>query len=145
MSEKADSQNNAIIADTSVIIEYLEGSEMGKRFFQHVFSDPQIMVFYFVPIVDTEVKYILCRRKGYKEGLEIANNFFKDFTVYDGKNLRDKTAYLKCHFSISLADCYSLAAGILLGAPVYMKRETEIEDVRERLEKLVILKFINDI
>jgi len=66
--EKKDSQNDSIVVHTSVLLEYLEDTPLGKKVFQKVLSNEEIKKFYIASIVDTELKYILCRRKGYGKG-----------------------------------------------------------------------------
>jgi len=95
--------------------------------------------------VDTELKYILCRQKGYENAIKIVSEFLKGFTIYSEEKLRDEAARLKCNFAISLADCYSLATAKLLDIPVYMKKEDEIEKVFSELSTLVKIIFIDNI
>lgn len=145
MNEKKNSQNNSIVVDTSVLLEFLEGTPLGKILFQKVLSDSQIQEFYIAPIVDTELKYILSRRKGYENAIKITSEFLKDFTIYSEEKLRDEAAHLKCNFAISLADCYSLATAKLLDIPIYMKKEDEIEKVFSELSTLVKINFIDNL
>jgi predicted nucleic acid-binding protein len=145
LSEKKKSQNNSIVVDTSVLIEYLENTNLGKKFFTKILSNPQIHKYYIAPIVDIELKYILCRRKGYDNALKIITQFLKDFTFYTEENLRDEVAYLKCNFSVSLADCYGLAVAKLLAIPFYMKKEEEIEKLFDKLSTIISIKFIDDL
>lgn len=145
MNEKKNSQNNSIVVDTSVLLEFLEGTPLGKILFQKILSDSQIQEFYIAPIVDTELKYILSRRKGYENAIKITSEFLKDFTIYSEEKLRDEAAHLKCNFAISLADCYSLATAKLLDIPIYMKKEDEIEKVFSELSILVKINFIDNL
>ncbi|TFG23647.1 MAG: type II toxin-antitoxin system VapC family toxin [Promethearchaeota archaeon] len=145
MIEKKDSQNDSIVVDTSVLLEYLEDTPLGKKVFQKVLSNEEIKKFYIAPIVDTELKYILCRRKGYGKAIKIVSELLKDFAIYSEEDLRDEAAHLKCDFAISLADCYGLATAKLLDIPIYMKKEVEIEKVFKKLSLIVKIKFINDL
>ncbi len=95
--------------------------------------------------MDTELKYILCRRKGYEEAIKIVSELLKDFTIYSEEDLRDEAAHLKCDFAISLADCYCLATAKLLDIPIYMKKEVEIEKVFNKLSPIIKIKFIDDL
>lgn len=145
MSEKKKSQNNSVVVDTSVLIELLEETPLGNKVFQRVFSDPQFQEFYIAPIVDTELKYIIYRRKGYENAIRITSEFLKDFMIYSEEKLRDTAAHLKCNFAISLAGCYSLATAKLLDIPIYMKKENEIEKVFKELSTLVKINFIDNL
>ena len=145
MNEKKKSQNNSVVVDTSVLMELLEETALGNKVFQRIFSNSDIQEFYIAPIVDTELKYILCRRKGYENAIKITSEFLKDFTIYSEEKLRDMAAHLKCNFAISLADCYSLATAKLLDIPIYMKKENEIEKVFKELSTLVKINFIDNL
>ena len=145
MSEKKHSQNDSIVIDTSVLIEYLEDTPLGKKFFKKILSNSKFQKFYIAPIVDTELKYILCRRKGYENAIKITSEFLKDFKIYPEEKLRDETAHLKCNFAVSIADCYSLALGKLLDIPIYTKKEEEISKASNRLMKIVKIIFVEDI
>lgn len=147
MNEKKDTliDDTSIVVDTSVLMEVLDDTLMGKEFFQKVLSITQIQKFYISPLVDTELKYVLCRRKGHKNAIKITSEFLKDFTIYSEKKLRDEAAHLKCNFAISLADCYGLATAKLLKIPIYMKKENEIEKILSELSNLVKIIFIDDL
>lgn len=147
MNEKKDTliDDTSIVVDTSVLMEVLDDTLMGKEFFQKVLSITQIQKFYISPLVDTELKYILCRLKGHENAIKITSEFLKDFTIYSEKKLRDEAAHLKCNFAISLADCYGLATAKLLKIPIYMKKENEIEKILSELSNLVKIIFIDDL
>jgi len=147
LNEKKDTliDNTSIVVDTSVLMEVLDETPMGKDFFQKVLSITQIQRIYISPLVDTELKYILCRQKGHENAIKITSEFLKDFTIYSEKKLRDEAAHLKCNFAISIADCYSLATAKLLEIPIYMKKEDEIEKVFSELSTLVKISFIDDL
>ena len=137
--------DTSIVVDTSVLMEILDETQLGENFFQKVLSITHIQEFYISPLVDTELKYILCRQKGYEDAIKITSEFLKDFTIYSEEKLRDEAAHLKCNFAISLADCYSLATAKLLDIPVYMKKEDEIEKVFSEISTLVNIKFIDNL
>ena len=143
MNEKKNSDSIAV--DTSVLVEYLENTDLGKRLFKEVFSNPEIQKFFIAPIVDTELKYIFCRRKGYEEAIKTVSEVLKDFIIYSEDLLRNEAAYLKCNYAISLADCYGLATARILDIPFYMKKEGEIEKVLDKLSSIIKIKFIDDL
>ena len=147
MNEKKNMliDDTSIVVDTSVLMEILDETQLGEIFFQKVLSITHIQEFYISPLVDTELKYILCRQKGYEDAIKITSEFLKDFTIYSEEKLRDEAAHLKCNFAISLANCYSLATAKLLDIPVYMKKEDEIEKVFSELSTLVNIKFIDNL
>jgi len=145
MNEKKDSQLTSIAVDTGVLVEFLEDSILGKKFSQKVLENPQVKIFYISPLVDTELKYIFCRRSGFQNAIKYASEFLKDFIIYSESELRDEAYHLKCKFPISIADCYSLAIGKIRNIPVYMKKEEEIDKVLEELLSVVKIIYIDNV
>ena len=145
MSEKKDLQETSIAVDTGILIEILEDSDLGKVFYQKVLESLQFQKIYISPLTDTELKYIFCRRSGYKDAKELVLEFLKDFIICSESELRDEAFRLKCKFSISIADCYSLAVGKVFNVPVYMKQEKEIEQVINEVLSMVKVIIVDDI
>ena len=145
MSEKKDLQETSIAVDTGILIEILEDSDLGKVFYQKVLERLQFQKIYISPLTDTELKYIFCRRNGYKDAKELVLEFLKDFIICSESKLRDEAFRLKCNFPISIADCYSLAVGKVFNIPVYMIKVKEIEKVIDKLLLMVKVIFIDDI
>ncbi|MHA1147564.1 MAG: PIN domain-containing protein [Promethearchaeota archaeon] len=145
MSEKQNSLSDAIAVDTSVLVEFIENTSLGKKFFEEILSNPKYQKFYIAPIVDTELKYILCRRIGYDEAIKTVSELLNDFTYYSEEDLRNEAAFLKCNYAVSLADCYGLAVSKILDIPICMKKEAEIEKVYHELSSLVKIEFVDDL
>lgn len=144
MSVNRDLHETSIVIDTGVLVEFLENSELGKMFSQHFLENAKFERYYISPITDTELKYIFCRRNGYQEAKKIVSDFLKDFIICSESNLRDDAFRLKCNFSISLADSYSLAVALVLNIPLCMKKEEEILVNIGNLSSEVKIMFIDD-
>jgi hypothetical protein len=93
--------------------------------------NPNIIHYHVSPLVETELKYLFCRKWGKKKG------FLSD--------LRDEVSRLKCNYSLSLADCYSLAIATFNTFPICFKKEGEILNYLKTLSKEAELFFIEDI
>ena len=145
MSEKKDLQKASITVETGILIELLEDSDLGKVFYEKVLARLQFQNIYISPLTDTELKYIFCRRNGYKEAKELVLEFLKDFIICSENELRDEAFRLKCNFPISIADCYSLAVGKVFNIPIYMTKEKEIEKVIDKLLSMVKVIFVDEI
>ncbi|GAB4316139.1 MAG: hypothetical protein Kow0069_18240 [Promethearchaeota archaeon] len=61
------------------------------------------------------------------------------------EELRDEAVRLKCLRAASLTDCYSIAAAKLVGAPLYVKKELEIDRKAQREPFSVEIRFIDDL
>jgi uncharacterized protein with PIN domain len=144
MNANKDIFKDAIVIDSGVLVEFLENSNLGKLFFKHFLENPQFQRYYVSPITDAELKYIFCRRRGYQESKKIVSDFLKDFIICSESTLRDNAIRLKCDFSISLGDSYSLAVAIAFNIPICMKKEKEILNNIEKLSSLVKITFIDD-
>ncbi len=136
--------DTAIVVETGAIIEFLEDSELGRAFSASILENSRFLRYYISPLTDTELKYIFCRRNGYLEAKKIVSNLLKNFIICSEDLLREEAIRLKCKFPISLADCYSIAVGIILEIPVCMKKEEEINRISSELISLVEIIFIDD-
>lgn len=144
MNAREKSNETAIVVETGALIELLENTDLGEAFSANILENPRFLRFYISPLTDTELKYIFCRRSGFQEAIKLVSEIIKDFIICSEANLRDKAIQLKCTFPISLADCYSLAIGILLKIPICMKKEEEITQISSDLSSLVKIIFIDD-
>ena len=144
MNVKEDSHDTAIVVETGALIEFLEDSELGKAFSANILENSRFQRFYVSPLTDTELKYVFCRRNGYQEAQRIVSDILKNFIICSESNLRHEAIRLKCNFPISIADCYSLAVGIVLEIPVCMKKEEEIDRILSELLSMVQIIFIDD-
>jgi len=138
-------KENMIVIDTGSLIEILENTKIGEKFHEIILKDPELEQFLVSPFVATELKYILCRKFGFNEANQKINNFLKNFVIWKEEILRDRAARFKCQYLISLADCYSLALAKIQNAPLYMKKETEIENIIQKLVLEVHINFIDDL
>jgi len=144
MNAKKKFHDTAIVIETGAMIEFLENTELGKAFSANILENSRFQRFYVSPLTDTELKYVLCRRNGYLEAKKIVSDILKNFIICSESHLRDEAIRLKCNFPISLADCYSLAVGIILEIPVCMKKEEEVNRIFSELISLVKIIFIDD-
>ena len=138
-------KKNAIVIDTSSLIEILENTKMGKNFFEIIFEKSDIERYLLSPLVETELKYIFCRKYNFNEANNKINEFLKNFIIWKEELLRNEAAKLKCKYYISLADCYSIALGKMEDIPVYIKKEREIEKIIKKLSIEVKINYIDDL
>lgn len=120
--------NSSIAIDTGVLVEYLEDSALGKKFKERILEDEDFEEFFISPLVYTEMLYIYCRKLGFDQAKKTVQVLLKDFIISEELQLRDEAAKLKCQYTISIADCYSIALAIKRNIPLYMKKEAEIDN-----------------
>ena len=144
MNEKNDFRDTALVVDTGVLVELLEDSKIGREFFNQFLEAGKFKRYYISPLTNTELKYIFCRKMGYKEAKRIVTEFLKDFIICSESDLRNEAIRFKCEFPISLADSYTLAVALLLKIPLCMKKEKEIQDNLDGLSKKVNILLIDN-
>ncbi len=138
-------KKGSIVIDTGVLLEYIEGTELGRKFKEHVLQNESLEHFYISPFVHTELLYIICRNSGFDQAQKTVTKFLRRFILFEEKKLRDVAAKLKCQYPISLADCYSIALALIQEIPLYMKREAEIEALLNQGAFTTQIIFIDDI
>ncbi len=140
-SETGDS----VIVDTSVLIEVLENSALGKIFREKILKNPAYKLFIVSPLAVTELLYIYCRKSGFTRALEQVKDLLRDFVITNEEDLREDAAQIKCNRGLSLADCYAIAIAKQENAPVYFKREEELEEESKKNPFLEKIYFIDDL
>ena len=135
----------SIAVDTSTLLEYIEGTDLGKKFKLQFLENENITFFYITPLVQMELLYICCRKMGFDQAYTIITTFLKGFIIYEESKLRESAARLKCQYAISIADCYSLALAKIENIPLFMKREIEIENILKKEKLPAEIIFIDDI
>lgn len=132
-----------VVIDTGILIDYytrkLENEHHRKyiEYLENEIYDNQEYEELFLSFLSrTELLYLICRLKGWIKGREYVENLLEDYTLVRNESLDEIAATLKCNLSISLADCYVIATGILFGIPVFFSEEKELSiNVQERIRR----------
>ncbi len=140
-SETGDS----VIVDTSVLIEVLENSALGKVFREKILKNPANKIFIISPLAVTELLYIYCRKNGFTRAQEQVNDLLRDFVISNEEDIREDASQIKCNRGLSLADCYAIAIAKQENAPVYFKSEEELEEESKKNPFLEKINFIDDL
>ena len=131
--------------DTGTLMELLGNTAMGVKFKEQVLEDTNLQDFYLSPITVAELLYLLGRKLGFPKAQQTIGDFIKPFIICDEKELRIEAARLKMDHAISLADCYSLSIGVVKTIPVYMKRESEMDELLQNVNLPIDIRFIDDL
>lgn len=139
--------NDSIAIDTGALVELLGKTSLGSKFKDLVLKDPAYRQFHVSPITVMELLYLSGRTAGFSNAREKVNEFIKPFIVCDERVLRVEAARVKTTLPIALADCYSIALGLVMDMPVYMKREAEIDAIFQKgpFPFPVDIRFIDDL
>jgi predicted nucleic acid-binding protein len=119
----------SITLDTSAIIEYLMGTELGqivKEYFQTLKPGEKV---YCCLYSLSEMVYVLCRLKGLEYTTEKIN-FMLSSQVVEIENTKEmamEAGRLKCERAISIGDCSCIATAKITGSrAVFARRERDL-------------------
>lgn len=136
--------SKALVLDTGVLIEYFKTKEdkLKQLLRETIFTEESEIKLYVNYLLKSEIFYILCRAIGEETAKETLKEMELFLNIEETRNLHELAGQIKCKFSISLVDCYSIATGILQNCPIIFLTEAELtEDVIERINK----EFSSDI
>lgn len=134
--------------DTSAVVEYLTGTEMGKvlkNYFDRLKREERVFCSIYVV---SEIFYVLCRLRGpdfakVKVGEMLRSGVFE---VCSSTEMALEAGGLKCERAISLADCSCVATAKMTGSrAVFAKRERELAREMERKPFGVETVFLEDL
>ncbi|MHA1657883.1 MAG: PIN domain-containing protein [Promethearchaeota archaeon] len=104
-----------LVLDTGIYIEYFKTKEdkIKEYLRKTLFTDESEVKIYANYILKSEIYYVLCRALGKEKAGELLNEIELFLIFEESKNLYELAGQIKCKYSISLADCYSIATGII--------------------------------
>jgi predicted nucleic acid-binding protein len=133
------------VFDAGVLIELLLHSEKGVFLRDALLNN--LIDAHTTEFAITEVKYVLCRKIGWKEGNKRAEKLLASgyFDVWKTEWLTEFSAKYKCERGISLADCFILALAKKLGCKaLFARREAELEEEIKKKNFDVEIVFVEE-
>jgi len=122
-----------IIFDTSILIELTAGTELGRKI-AALLKEETIRA-YTTDLNIVELRYIICRKVGWMKSSEIVDKLIRSryIKIIDIKEISEQAALLKCQRTLSLVDCFTIAAGeITKMNVVFARKEKELENELKR-------------
>jgi uncharacterized protein len=121
-------QQEKIVLDTGIWISYLhnEDKTLKEILEKSIFSEESDTIVVGNSLLLSEIYYIICRSQGVEKSTEVMNDLISILILSENYALVELAGRIKCRYSISLADCYSIATGILYECPVLFKQEGEL-------------------
>ncbi len=113
--------------DSSVLVEILNGTELGSRLTERVIARRIVAHSSFVNVAEAE--YIVCRKLGHSAGRRKIEDLLGSeyVALSDAPSLHAIASRLKCERAISLPDCYTFAvAEATSSRPVFAFRERDL-------------------
>ncbi len=119
----------SLTLDTSAIIEYLIGSQLGEAlrdYFANLKPDERAHCSLYTV---SETFYVMCRLKGKEFAREKMKKILLSnmISIHGSIELAMKTGELKCERAISLADCSSIATAIITNTKAVFTEEEELK------------------
>jgi len=137
----------SVVLDTSAIIEYMMGTELGrivKEYFETLKPEEKICCSLYAI---SEIFYVLCRVRGSDYALEKIASMLNSrvIEINNSEEVALKTGMLKCERAISIGDCSCIATAKITGSrAVFARKEKEIVDEMRRKPFAVELLFLAD-
>lgn len=130
-----------MVLDTGVLIELVAGTKLGRKIASFL-KEGSIRALT-TELNIAELRYIICRKAGWGRSEEIVDNLLRSGYIKAiwSDEISKRAAALKCKRALSLVDCFTIAAGEVLGAKVmFARREKELEAElqREKFDATII-------
>lgn len=134
--------------DTSAIIEYLMGTELGsiiKEYFETLKAEEKVHCSLYSI---SEIFYVLCRLKGLKYAVEKINAMLSSqvIEINNTEEMALEAGKLKCERAISIGDCSCIAtAQITKSRSVFSQGEKELVNEMKRKTFAVEILFLAEL
>jgi len=135
-----------ITLDTSAVIEYLTGTELGrivKEYFQSLKPEEKV---YCSLYALSEIFYVLCRLRGSEYATEKIGIMLHSrvVRVENTEEMALEAGRLKCERAISIADCSCIATAKITGSrAVFAQRERDLVKETKRRPFDVEILFLD--
>lgn len=125
-------QESSFVLDTGIWISYIEKENANLTSFlqKNVFHETSEKKIYGNTYLLAEIGYILCRIHGVQTSKETVSEIQSAIIHVNPDKIFRMTAEIKCHFPISLCDCFSIATGKYQNCPIIFKPEEELSEKR---------------
>ncbi|AEE94466.1 VapC-type toxin [Acidianus hospitalis W1] len=129
-----------VVVDTGVLVEVLEGSDLGEKFLKLVNSSKLEPIITNLTLI--ELTYIICRKYGINKARELVKKLLDSgyFEVVNALEFADHIIEMKCNNSISIIDASVIATAKGLGIQALFKLEKELKD--KKLENVIFIENI---
>ncbi len=127
------SSPDAIVLDTGVLLDVLDGKN--ENLYNKIVHNS--VDAYISRMSLTELSYVVYRKIGVESGRRVVDDLLASnlLKIVSHEGVHDLAAELKCRYSISIGDCYSLGLAKLMGLSVYFRPEKEIIMILEKLRE----------
>ena len=138
-------QNPSIVLDSGIWISYIENedSNLTTILKENLFYENSTKNIFGNSYNLSQIGYILCRLHGTKASTETISFIESAIIKVNPEKLFRIAAEIKCHFPISLSDCFSIATGKYQKCPILFKTEEELSENRiSKIERMFKVEII---
>jgi len=117
-----------IVLDTGILVSYLskESTAINKWLDEKIFNDELDICVICHKINLTELFYIICRKLGVDKTRQIVQTLNDYIYFCSNDEIYEIAGLIKCRYSISLADCFSIATAKFYNCALIFKQEIEL-------------------
>jgi predicted nucleic acid-binding protein len=117
-----------LVLDTSVYLAYFidHTADIVPLLDTYVFSEDSPTNLFGHNILKAEIYYVTCRKLGLDKANDIITKMEGVLNLVEEIDLFKKAAQIKCQHSIALADCFTIATGIVEDCPALFLAEKEL-------------------
>ncbi|BAB66723.1 PIN domain-containing protein [Sulfurisphaera tokodaii] len=132
-----------VVVDTGVLVEVLEGSELGEKFIQLVSRGKLEPIITNLTLI--ELTYVICRRYGTDKARELIMKLLDSgyFKLVNALDFADEIVKVKCNNSLSIIDASVIATAKGLGITALFKMEKELKD--KKIDNLIFIENLINI
>ena len=120
---------NKVVIDAGILFEILTGTKQARIFNEMLFGSPDIAEHRIRAIGYTEIYYLLCRGLDNAEFSESVQKFQDLVQISSISDPKDRAGEIKCRYSISPADCFTIALAEKIKGKMLFKHEDEVNHV----------------
>lgn len=134
------------VLDTGVLVELVAGTKLGRKI--AALLKDELARFFTTELNIAELRYVICRKAGWEKSREIVDSLLRSGYIKAiwSDEISKRAAALKCKRALSLPDCFTIAAGEVLGAKVmFARREKELEAELQKEPFNATLIFAEDL
>ena len=122
-----------IVVDTGIVIEYLNGSEVGKKIKENIFLNEFIVSILATPVLAIEIYYLLRRKSSMKFTMETIKKLQSIITLIPLDEYINNCGEIKAKHPFALSDCCTLGLAQFKDIKALFIHEREID---QQLQKI---------
>ncbi|HUY00537.1 MAG TPA: PIN domain-containing protein [Candidatus Deferrimicrobium sp.] len=122
-----------IVVDTGLLVNYLEGTELGEKIKEFIFKNEFISSILATPVLGIEVYYILRRKYSKEFAIETIKKLQNTITFVPLEEYLSDCGEIKAKHPFALSDCCTLGLAQFMDLKALFVHEREIDNHLQRI------------